>query len=441
MSDPGLFVDLGLPVPRGRKLRTLQRLVAKMLWPLLREQVAYNKASVEQLRLTQVRVDRLEERMDRVVSDLEHHSGVLSRHESFGTSNRTLETRIELAQQQAFARVTEASGLLQRQLSDLAMELQEITNRSIQAHDRDLLIRASDAQAQFDVQLEDVAADVAAQVREVATQMRAEVALSARAVNELRQRFGSLDVMLDGLRAELPSPTPSAIVPDPRMDSLYVSLENSFRGSSELIKERLEAYLPDLTGRSDTKPVLDVGCGRGELLELLKAESVPAYGIEINATYAEAWANAGLDVRVADVTDHLRTLPERSLSAITAIHVVEHLTTEQLLEFLDLALRALDSGGVLIFETPNPANLIVGADTFYMDPSHRNPIPAELLAFLVRARGFAETEIRYLQRSQSEPFAKPDSNSAWAPDLESVHEVLRQRLFGPEDYAVVARRV
>jgi len=430
LSDPGLYVDLGLPVPRGRKLRNLQRVVAKVLWPLLRVQVLFNKSSLEQLRLTQLRVDELEEKMNRALSDLEHHSTVLTRHESFAHMYRPLETRIELAQQQAFARVTEAAGLLQRQLSDLAMELQTITNDSIEAHDRDIQGRAKEAQSYWQSELSQLSRDIDMQV-----------SLLSRGISELRQRFGSLDLMLDGLRADLPSPTPASIVPDPRMDSLYVSLENSFRGSSELIKERLGIYMSDLGHPIDGKPVLDVGCGRGELLELLAAEGVPAYGIEINSTYANAWAAAGLDVRVVDVTAHLRELPERSLSAITAIHVVEHLTTEELLEFLDLAVRALDAGGLLILETPNPANLIVGSDTFYMDPSHRNPIPAELLAFLVRSRGFSNAEIRYLQRSTESPFAKPDASAEWAADIEPVQDIIRQRLFGPEDYAVVASRM
>jgi 2-polyprenyl-3-methyl-5-hydroxy-6-metoxy-1,4-benzoquinol methylase len=430
LSDPGLYVDLGLPVPRGRKLRSIQRGIAKVLWPLLRIQVLFNRSSVEQLRATQTRVDELEARMNRAVSDLEHHSAVLTRHESFATSNRALETRIDLAQQQAFARVTEAAGLLQRQLSDLAMELQAITSASIEAHDRDVQTRAKEAQTYWQSELS-----------QLSRALDSQLGLLSRGISELRQRFGSLDLMLDGLRAGLPSPSPTSIVPDPRMDSLYVSLENAFRGSSELIKERLAIYLSDLRDPIDGKPVLDVGCGRGELLELLQSEGVPAYGIEINSTYADAWAAAGLDVRVVDVTAHLRELPEHSLSAITAIHVVEHIGTEQLLEFLDLALRALDSGGLLILETPNPANLIVGADTFYMDPSHRNPIPAELLAFLVRSRGFGNAEIRYLQRSTESPFAKPDASSEWAADIEPVQDILRQRLFGPEDYAVVACRI
>jgi len=128
------------------------------------------------------------------------------------------------------------------------------------------------------------------------------------------------------------------------------------------------------------------------------------------------------------------------LAAITAIQVVEHLDVEALLEFLDIAMRALAPGGLLLLETPNPANLTVGANSFYLDPSHERPLPAELLSFLVRSRGFADVEVRYFEREELATLPELDPKSEWAADFEAIQDVLRRYLFGPQDYAVVARR-
>ncbi len=120
---------------------------------------------------------------------------------------------------------------------------------------------------------------------------------------------------------------------------------------------------------------------------------------------------------------------------------MEHLATDSLLEFLDLALRALAPGGVLILETPNPENLLVGAWRFYLDPTHRHPLPARLLSFLVSSRGFAEVAVRYIERPDLPPVPHPRRGESWESDVAAVVEVVNQHLFGPQDYAVLARRV
>ena len=125
------------------------------------------------------------------------------------------------------------------------------------------------------------------------------------------------------------------------------------------------------------------------------------------------------------------SLPAASRSAVTAFHVVEHLGFEVLVDFLDEALRVLMPGGMLILETPNPENLRVGANSFYNDPTHRNPIPPETLRFLVHQRGFAEAEILRLHPFPVEQHLKANDEDA---------RRLNDLLFGPQDYAVIARR-
>jgi O-antigen chain-terminating methyltransferase len=219
-----------------------------------------------------------------------------------------------------------------------------------------------------------------------------------------------------------------------RLDSFYVAFEDVFRGTREDIKARIRPYLDRLVlsgGGQPSKPIVDIGCGRGEWLEILKENHLQAYGIDANVMMVERARLSGLDVREADLVAHLRELPDASRSAITAFHVVEHLKFSVMVDFLDEALRALIPGGMLILETPNPENLRVGAYAFYNDPTHRHPIPPELLRFLVEHRGFAETEIVRLH-----PFTVEEHLEASNADTRRLNDLL----FGPQDYAVIARR-
>lgn len=221
---------------------------------------------------------------------------------------------------------------------------------------------------------------------------------------------------------------------DHRLDEFYVAFEEVFRGSREDIKGRMRPYLDRLmlcgAGQSG-KPILDIGCGRGEWLELLKERHLAAYGIDSNLMMVERARSLGLDAREADLIAHLRELPDESRSAVTAFHVVEHLGFGVLIDFLDEALRVLMPGGMLLLETPNPENLRVGANSFYNDPTHRNPIPPEPLRFLVDQRGFAEVEILRLH-----PFPLEEHLKASNADTRRLNDFL----FGPQDYAVIARR-
>ncbi len=236
---------------------------------------------------------------------------------------------------------------------------------------------------------------------------------------------------LPGAASESAAPLKAAV--NQRLDSFYFAFEEAFRGSREDIKNRLLIYVERViaagAGQPD-KPILDVGCGRGEWIELLKESHLAAYGIDQNTLMVERAVSHGFDVREADLLDHLQKLPDSSLSAVTAFHVVEHLPFGALIDFLDETLRVLTPGGVLILETPNPETIRVGATTFYNDPTHRNPIPPTVLQFMVEHRGFSDVETLKLH-----PFSQGllESKSADA-------KLLNRVLFGPQDYAIIARR-
>jgi O-antigen chain-terminating methyltransferase len=227
---------------------------------------------------------------------------------------------------------------------------------------------------------------------------------------------------------------PVASVLTQRHDSLYAAFEDVFRGSREDIIERLAPYLERLTvagaGQPD-RPVVDIGCGRGEWLELLRREGLSAYGIDINMIMVERSMTLGLDARHADLMTHLHGLQDASRSAVTAFHVVEHVPFETLVDFLDESLRVLIPGGILILETPNPETMRVGATTFYNDPTHRNPLMPAVLQFVVEHRGFSDVEVLKLH-----PFVQGLLEGS-SEDAQLLNRVL----FGPQDFAIIARRM
>lgn len=224
-------------------------------------------------------------------------------------------------------------------------------------------------------------------------------------------------------------------VPSVHDEAFYVAFEDRFRGTREDIKQRVSIYLPIVRAAGAgvaEAPVLDVGCGRGEWLELLREEQLQARGVDVNPVAVAGCRARGLDVVAADALDHLRALPDASLGAISAIHVIEHMPFAQLVELFDQAHRVLRPAGAAIFETPNPENLVVGACNFYYDPTHERPLPPEPLRYILESHGFERVEIMRLH---------PDAHGADLSFLPAeLAAVLAQRLFGPQDYALVGYR-
>jgi O-antigen chain-terminating methyltransferase len=214
-------------------------------------------------------------------------------------------------------------------------------------------------------------------------------------------------------------------------DDLYAAFEDEFRGKREEIKKRLEVYLPIVRENGIFKDVVDLGCGRGEWLELMRDAGVASYGLDHNVTFLARCREIGLDVIEGDVIAHLRELPPESLSLITGFHIAEHLPFKKLVRMVDEVLRVLKPGGIVILETPNPENFMVGSYTFYTDPTHRNPIPSWTLEFLLKQRGFARTEVMKL-REWKEAFIPGDSE---------LVKRFNEYFYSAPDYAVVAWKV
>jgi 2-polyprenyl-3-methyl-5-hydroxy-6-metoxy-1,4-benzoquinol methylase len=209
------------------------------------------------------------------------------------------------------------------------------------------------------------------------------------------------------------------------LDDLYVSFEDRFRGTRSQIKDRQLTYLPIISEISSQNPesiILDIGCGRGEWIELLSENSIVAEGVDMNKIMLETCKSAGLTVHDADALEHLETLSSNTIAAITAFHFVEHVPLNYLIGFLDECLRILKTGGAVILETPNPENIMTGACNFYIDPTHQNPIPPQTLQFMTEYRGFSEVSIKRLHPVKSDELKDP---------------FLKRMFFGAQDYSVI----
>lgn len=186
-------------------------------------------------------------------------------------------------------------------------------------------------------------------------------------------------------------------------DTFYHEFEANFRGTRAEIRERLEqAYAPFLTriAQNFEEPkALDLGCGRGEWLELAQSFGIAAEGVDLDdGMLADCFA-LGLSVTKADAIAYLKACPSESLAVVSGFHIAEHLPFEALQSLIREALRALRPGGVLILETPNAENLSVGTLWFHMDPTHVRPLPPGFLSFLGRNAGFARVDVLRLQEN------------------------------------------
>lgn len=213
------------------------------------------------------------------------------------------------------------------------------------------------------------------------------------------QEAKALNQRLPGLT--LPEPMVPEVSPS-APDGFYRAFEDRFRGSREEIKRRVEVYLPFVAAvaeRHPGLPALDLGCGRGEWLEILKEAGIKAEGIDQDAGMLGGCRELGLKVRQGDAIAFLQQQPAASRIAISLMHVVEHIPFEMLRSIVEQARRVLVPDGLLIMETPNPENVMVGSCNFYMDPTHHNPLPPPLLAFVPEYYGFERIKVLRLQEA------------------------------------------
>jgi O-antigen chain-terminating methyltransferase len=265
---------------------------------------------------------------------------------------------------------------------------------------------------------------------ENARTLRSELDRACEHLRNLQAQTDGMRDVFDGRLARKRGGFISAKADSHQLDTFYLGFENRFRGARDVIKERLRFYLPILrkarAGRR-ARPVLDVGCGRGEWLELLREEKLDASGVDLNEAMVAECKKYRLNALQADAIEFLGSLPDRSQGAITGFHIIEHLPLKMLIELIVHSRRVLKPGGIAIFESPNCMNLMVGACYFNCDPTHRNPVFPETAQFMLETYGFERVRLEFL--------SPMDTTQLGNIDEEPRH--IRELLYGPQDFAVI----
>jgi 2-polyprenyl-3-methyl-5-hydroxy-6-metoxy-1,4-benzoquinol methylase len=232
-------------------------------------------------------------------------------------------------------------------------------------------------------------------------------------------------------KASFAAPAPAIAVTPPApaafQDLDWLKFAERFRGSEAAILQRQKIYPGRFRGHAS---VLDIGCGRGEMLEVFREAGIHAVGIDLNEDSLAVCRGKGLEVESANLFDYLRELPDSSLGGIVCSQVVEHLPRERLPELVKLAHAKLRTGALLAIETPNPECLAIFATHFYLDPTHRHPIPPALMSFYLEEAGFGRIEVERLSPAMES-----------MPSLAELPEGFRKEFFGALDYAVFARKL
>jgi SAM-dependent methyltransferase len=263
------------------------------------------------------------------------------------------------------------------------------------------------------------------------------------------ERMGTARPAFDASGAYPSSPDPASArqAPASTVDSAthgrfgawkYVGFEDRFRGSREEIRARLEAYVPMFSGATD---VLDIGCGRGEFLALLRDHGIGARGLDLNHEMVEVCRAQGLEAVEGDALGYLRTLPDQSLGGLFAAQVAEHLEPDYLLQFLEEAFTKLRPGAAIVLETINPACWFAFFSSYIRDITHVRPLHPDTLSYLLTAHGFQEVTVRY-----SAPYPERDklprvTGEGPVEDAVNAHaDKLNALLFTHMDYAAIGRR-
>jgi 2-polyprenyl-3-methyl-5-hydroxy-6-metoxy-1,4-benzoquinol methylase len=273
---------------------------------------------------------------------------------------------------------------------------------------------------------------------------------------EIRDRVARLEQRVQAIKRDLEQRAGGAAAPDSAVAAVfsrpvdaatYVGFEDRFRGASPEIARRVEDYLPVLAAARD---VVDIGCGRGELLAALHARGVKARGVDSNAAMVDVCRSQQLDVEQGDAVSYLERQPDASVGALTAIQVVEHFDPAYLVRFLDTAFHKMTPGAPLVLETINAACWMAFFETYIRDLTHQRFLHPDTLRYLVEASGFSSVDVRFrepvsaadrLESIEAGMLAgSPPAVGAVAAAVNDHANKLNARLFSSMDYAVIARR-
>jgi O-antigen chain-terminating methyltransferase len=396
-------------------IQTVKRLVARALNWHVREQVEFNRAAldcVQALLDAQNEVNRALARMDE--AQRQHR---LDAQQMRDTAAHWTQWRAEWEQKTAQSEIR-----LLRTVSELQAAFQHrVTLMEANFRQTAQAEAAAEAQAHR---------DAVAQVREQFAQD-----LAALRAESARMKDGWIEALHremerlvhDELRVVRQKIAVAPALAEARVAIDWVKFADKFRGPEEKIRKQQEFYLHHL---HDQAPVLDLGCGRGEFLDVMRAAGVAAKGVDLSEECVTRCRAKGLDAEVADLFTYLATQPDRSLQGVHCAQVVEHLPPAQLPELIALLARKMKPGAVLAIETPNPECLAIFSTHFFIDPTHTRPVPPVLLWFYLEEAGFGRLGVHRFN-------AAPES----MPELNSLPQPAREALFGGMDYAIFGRKL
>jgi SAM-dependent methyltransferase len=394
----------------GHVIVWTKTIVRKLLTPILDAQTAYNTAGARVMTWLRGGIEAVDRR----------HTQALA------AANQ----RIERLEERLVAQATAARAELAAQATAVRAELAAQATAAREELAARVHVLGSQAQA------------LHAEAVETARRSTADTVLRlARTERKLRRILHALETAAPETRRPdaTPGPTrrpaPLADI-DPEFD--YAGFEDRFRGSEQDIKERQRIYVPYFEGREH---VLDIGCGRGEFLELLLAHGIKARGVDVDLDMVLECRDKDLDVVREDALTYLATLADDSVGGIFAAQVIEHLEPHRIIQLVTTCYRKLAPGAALILETPNPTCLMVFADSFYRDLSHVLPIHPDTAKFLLEAAGFQDVDVKFLAPvDPSLRMPRLDIPGAAVEQFNQGIERLNSLLFGLQDYAVIGRK-
>lgn len=389
------------PGPLNAVIQAAKRVIARLLDWHVREQVEYNRSVIRAL--------------DAILEALNENNRALARIAEMAAQGRDAaahwaqwrpawEERFERQEIQTLRTIAELRGLFEQRIAQLDESFRERVRTQPQDFRVSLEQNALEIQKRVWTDLEKVRMDFERLIHAELRLIRQRAALEPRST--LRQ----------------PSP-PAETAGEP--DPLCFALR--FRGTEEEVRRRQQFYVPYFEGR---EAVVDLGCGRGEFLELMREAGVPARGVDRDPECCRLCRAKGLEAEQGDLLEYLRNLPDCSLDGIFCSHVVEHLPQEALPELIRLVVAKLVTGGLLAVETPNPECLAALAASFYLDPSHTRPVPGPLLRYYLEEAGFGGIEVHPLSPAED-----------LYPSLASLPEGFRRTFFDGMDYAMLARKL
>jgi SAM-dependent methyltransferase len=394
----------------GPIIVAIKKILLKLLTPLLEQQATYNAAATRAMADTDNRMRAMEWQHAQALAHSEEQLGA-----SIAKVSAHVEEEVSRLRGALFARIVEDVAarhvaLRQEVLAAVSAFREELAAQS----------RAMESARQVDARLTERLSTSERRWRRILHVLEGDAPPAA-----------SSDARPPAHRRAMP---PAAL--EPEFD--YAGFEERFRGAETDIKERQRIYVPCFEGASR---VVDLGSGRGEFLELLREHGIPAQGVDLDLDMVLLCREKGLDVAREDAFSYLAACADDSVGGIFSAQFIEHLQPPRIVELVKLAYRKLAPGGCLVLETPNPACLMVFADSFYRDFSHVQPLHPDTMKFLLTATGFRDVEVKTLapvDPSMRVPPLQPED-----PTLASFNqgiERLNALLFGFQDYAVIGRK-